>query len=211
MGAGFFLGVVGMAQRPEALGASLFLEMFVLAFANAPFWSMLQAKVAPDVQGRVFAAYLQVILLMAPLDFLIAGPLADKVFEPARRLPGWRSVAWLVGAGPGAGMGLMFVVAGVLILAFSLAAYAVPAVRRLETDLPDHTVVVEQADWRGLPHHPLSPRLSQAWCPRAGQHAWSWIVAGRDRNLAAASRPATQALAGPPGVVGSQRKLSRSE
>jgi len=141
IGAGFFLGVVGIAQRPEALGASLFLEMFVLAFANAPFWSMMQAKVAPDVQGRVFATYIQVILLMAPLDYLIAGPLADRVFEPARRLPLWRSVAWLVGSGPGAGMGLMFVVAGVLILAFSLAAYAVPAVRRLETDLPDHAAV----------------------------------------------------------------------
>jgi hypothetical protein len=35
-------------------------------------------------------------------------------------------------------MGMMFVIAGALILVLSLAAYAVPAVRRLETDLPDH-------------------------------------------------------------------------
>lgn len=52
--------------------------------------------------------------------------------------PGWRSIAWLVGAGPGAGIGMMFVVTGAAVLTLSLVAYAVPAVRRLEEDLPDY-------------------------------------------------------------------------
>ena len=77
-------------------------------------------------------------MLLTPLASLLAGPLADRVFEPARRQPVWRSVGWLVGFGPGAGMGMIFVVAGVLVLALSVAVYAIPAVRRLETDLPDH-------------------------------------------------------------------------
>ncbi len=111
---------------------------FALAFANAPFLSILQAKIAPDLQGRVFAAYLQVALLLTPLASLVAGPLADRVFEPARRLPAWRGVGWLVGFGPGAGIGMIFVVSSALVLALSLAAYAIPAVRRLEADLPDH-------------------------------------------------------------------------
>jgi len=140
--AGLFLGLAGVAREALALGASLFLMLFALAFTDAPFWSILQAKVAPDLQGRVFAAYLQVIMLMSPLAFLVAGPLADRVFEPARRQPIWRSVGWLVGVGPGAGMGMMFIVAGALILALSLAAYAIPAVRRLEADLPDHVTAV---------------------------------------------------------------------
>jgi hypothetical protein len=38
-------------------------------------------------------------------------------------------------------MGLMFVLSGVAIVALSLAVYAIPAVRRLETDLPDHAAV----------------------------------------------------------------------
>jgi hypothetical protein len=136
--AGIFVGLAGAAQHAPELGAVLFLEMFALAFANAPFWSFMQAKVAPDVQGRVFATYLQMILLLTPLAFLIAGPLADGVFEPARRETAWRSVAWLVGGGPGAGMGLMFTIAGALIVALSLAVYAIPAIRRLERDLPDY-------------------------------------------------------------------------
>jgi DHA3 family macrolide efflux protein-like MFS transporter len=136
--ASLFLGLAGVAREAFAIGASLFLMLFALAFTDAPFWSILQAKVAPDLQGRVFAAYLQLIMLTTPLAALVAGPLADRVFEPARRQPIWQSVGWLVGSGLGAGMGMVFVVAGALVLALSLAVYAIPAVRRLEADLPDH-------------------------------------------------------------------------
>jgi hypothetical protein len=136
--ASLFLSLAGVARGAPALGASLALMYFALAFTDAPFWSIMQAKVAPDLQGRVFAAYLQGILLLTPLAFLIAGPLADRFFEPARRRSAWQIVSWLVGAGPGAGMGLMFVLASALILALSLAVYAIPAIRRLEADLPDH-------------------------------------------------------------------------
>jgi MFS family permease len=138
VGAGLFIGLAGCTRDAVAIGVSLFLLLFTLAFANAPFWSMLQAKIAPDLQGRVFAAYLQVAMLLAPIASLVAGPLADRVFEPARRQPVWRDVGWLVGAGPGAGIGMMFVLAGALTLALSLAVYAIPAVRRLEADLPNH-------------------------------------------------------------------------
>ena len=133
-----FFCLIGVGRDAPAIAASLFGLSFALVWANAPFSSILQAKVPPDLQGRVFAAIGQAAMLMTPLAGLIAGPLADRIFEPARRLPAWRSVGWLVGAGPGAGMGLMFVVAGVLLLAGSSAAYAIPAVRRLEADLPDH-------------------------------------------------------------------------
>jgi MFS family permease len=129
-----FFCLIGVGRDAPAIAASLFGLSFALVWANAPFSSILQAKVPPDLQGRVFAAIGQAAMLMTPLAGLIAGPLADRIFEPARRLPAWRSVGWLVGAGPGAGMGLMFVVAGVL----SSVAYAIPAVRRLEADLPDH-------------------------------------------------------------------------
>ena len=53
-------------------------------------------------------------------------------------MPLWRHVVWLVGAGQGAGIGLMFVMAGTLALFLSLAFYGVPAIRRMETTLPDH-------------------------------------------------------------------------
>ena len=74
------------------------------------------------------------------VGMLLAGPLADHVFEPAMRSGGRLSslFGWLVGTGEGAGMALIFVLCGLLGAIISLAAYAFPAVRAIEDVLPDH-------------------------------------------------------------------------
>jgi MFS family permease len=136
--AGLLLAVAGVARNTPELAASFFAFMFMLPFVNTASTSIFQAKVAPDVQGRVFAALGQISTLTMPLAFLIAGPLTDRVAEPAVRSSGWRAVAWLVGAHAGAGMGLLLVVGGLATAALSLVAYALPALRRLEATLPDH-------------------------------------------------------------------------
>jgi len=48
---------------------------------------------------------------------------------------------WLVGTGPGAGIALMFVFAGLMTMLVGLGGYAVPAIREAETRLPDHEEV----------------------------------------------------------------------
>lgn len=45
---------------------------------------------------------------------------------------------WLVGTGPGAGMGLLFVVGGSFTTLVALGAYAFPTIRNVEDILPDH-------------------------------------------------------------------------
>jgi MFS family permease len=138
IGGGVFLALGGAARGAPSIAASFFMLMFSLPFVNAALMSILQTKVAPDLQGRVFAALSQVTALLMPAAFLVAGPLADRVFEPVTRLAAWRYAAWLVGAGQGAGMGLMLVIGGVLTTLVSLAVYALPAVRRMEATLPDY-------------------------------------------------------------------------
>jgi hypothetical protein len=71
-----------------------------------------------------------------PLGYLLAGFLADRVFEPAMAVGGSLAgvFGFLVGTGPGAGMGLMFVCTCVLGLLTSLSGFLVPAVRRVEED-----------------------------------------------------------------------------
>jgi MFS family permease len=142
---GAFLALAGVSRGALSIGASLFMLMFAIPFIEAASMSIFQAKTAPDLQGRVFAAVGQITGLLRPAAYLVTGPLADRVFEPARRTPLWRHVAWLVGAGQGAGIGLMFVMAGTLALCLSLAFYAVPAIRRMETTLPDHGAAAEPA------------------------------------------------------------------
>jgi MFS transporter, DHA3 family, macrolide efflux protein len=135
---GVFLALCGTAQAFWVLAGGLLLLGALPPVANASFLSIFQAKVAPDVQGRVFAAIVQLAAGTQPLAALVAGPLADRVFEPARGLDGWRWVAPIVGGDSGAGMGLMFVIAGALTTLLSLAVYAAPAIRGMEAAMPDH-------------------------------------------------------------------------
>jgi DHA3 family macrolide efflux protein-like MFS transporter len=102
--------------------------------------ALLQAKTAPDVQGRVFSA--RRLLTWAPDMFtpLLGGMLADRIMEPGLKNPGWLQFMfkWMVGDDPGAGMAVMTIVFGLLTILTLLAGYLVPAVRDMEKVLPDH-------------------------------------------------------------------------
>jgi hypothetical protein len=140
LGAGAGVALVGVARGPVSLAAALFWLTFVIPFANAAISSIFQGRVAPERQGRVFAAMGQLTALLVPLASLIGGPLADRWFEPAVGKPGWSAVAWAVGAGPGSGIGLMYVIAGLWLLGLSVAVYASRSVRSVEHAAPPATV-----------------------------------------------------------------------
>lgn len=128
-GSGLFVWVVGA-----------FNLSFLIPLINGSNQAIWQAKVAPDVQGRVFAARRMIAQLTVPVAFLLAGPLADRVFEPAM-MPGGALVdvfSGFSGVGPGAGMGVMFVIFGAFGVAVGLGGYLFPAVRDAENLLPDH-------------------------------------------------------------------------
>lgn len=132
--------VVGGAQTvPWWIGSVLIMSLVgpIINGSNQAIW---QAKVVPDVQGRVFAIRRLIAWVSAPLAQLIAGPLADQVMEPAMREGGAlvNTFAWLVGSGPGAGMGLIVLFSGVFVSLVALGAYLFPVVRNAEDLLPDH-------------------------------------------------------------------------
>jgi hypothetical protein len=80
--------------------------------------------------------------MIIPIGMALTGPLADRVFEPAMMAGGALAptFGWLVGTGPGAGMGLINVFFGIVGMAVAVAGYAFPAVRNAEDLLPDHGV-----------------------------------------------------------------------
>jgi hypothetical protein len=112
--------------------------------SNQAIW---QAKVAPDVQGRVFAARRLIAWFTNPITPLIAGPLADFVLEPGMRAGGSLTgvFGWLVGTGPGAGMALLIIFASLLTTLVGATGYLVPVVRNAEDILPDHDAVTAPA------------------------------------------------------------------
>ncbi len=135
---GVCLALYGLSQNPWAIGLSLLVLMFPLPMVNAAFTSILQLKVPPDLQGRVFAVVGQLSMLLSPIAYLTIAPLADNIAEPAVSKPGWELIAPLVGSGKGSGMGLIMVVCGVIVALVSVGVYLLPSVRHMEADLPDY-------------------------------------------------------------------------
>jgi MFS family permease len=114
--------------------AELFIPLIIAG--NNAIW---QSKVPTDVQGRVFAAQSLVSDLPGPPGYLIAGPLADRLMEPAMQPGGALAGIFgpLVGVGPGCGIAATFIFTGVVGTAVSLGSYLLRGVRNVETELPD--------------------------------------------------------------------------
>ncbi len=137
--------LLGLGQALPVWVVASFLAMFFAPIINASNQAIWQAKVEPDVQGRVFAVRRMIAWAISPLSRLVAGPLADQIFEPAMREGGrWvDTFGWLVGTGNGAGMALILVLCGLGAAAVGLAGYGVRIVRDVEDILPDHDALAE--------------------------------------------------------------------
>jgi MFS transporter, DHA3 family, macrolide efflux protein len=97
------------------------------------------SKVAPNIQGRVFATRSMLIQITSATATLIAGPLADSVFEPAM-MPGGRLASILgpiFGTGAGAGMAVIYVITALGLLLTGIGGYATFRLRNIETILVD--------------------------------------------------------------------------
>jgi len=136
----FGVVVIGLGQGAWMWGLGAFLMMFFVPLVNGSNQAIWQAKVPPDIQGKVFATRRLIAQISAPVAMILGGRLADAVFEPAMASGGTfaRVFQTLVGSGPGAGMALLFVFSGILGALVGLIGYLIPAVRRAEDLLPDH-------------------------------------------------------------------------
>lgn len=137
---------LGIAQTPVLLMIGAFVTMLFIPTSNGSNQAIWQAKVPPEVQGRVFATRALIATISSPIGMAIAGPLADQVMTPAMAPGGALSgiFGWLVGTGPGAGIGLLFVFLGLIGTAITLSGYAFKSVRDVEKDIPDHDAVKKE-------------------------------------------------------------------
>jgi hypothetical protein len=125
---------LGLGRGMGAWTAGMFVRQAASPLIDASNQALWQAKVPPELQCRVFSTRMMIAWIMFPLAPLIAGPLADYVLEPGMQAEGLlaKTFGGLVGTGPGAGMALLIVVCGLLMMAAGAAGWLSPVVREVE-------------------------------------------------------------------------------
>ena len=129
------LAITGLRASIITTALGIFLMLMAIPVASASSQAVFQGKVEPGVQGRVFAIRSLISQSIMPLAFILAGPLADQVFGPLMMAGGALAgspVGSLLGIGPGRGVGLMFVISGLLLLLVSGLVFANSPIPRLE-------------------------------------------------------------------------------
>jgi len=135
------LGLLGLGRSLTLWMAGSFLMTFIIPLLNGSNQAIWQAKVVPTVQGRVFSVRRFVAQVTAPISMAIAGPLADRVFEPAMGTDGhWmnRLFGPLFGTGSGSGMSFIILICGILTAVVGLVSYRVREIREVEVLIPDY-------------------------------------------------------------------------
>jgi MFS transporter, DHA3 family, macrolide efflux protein len=147
------LMLMGLGRVVPIWMAASFFGAFFVPLINSSNQAIWQSKVAPDVQGRVFAIRRLIAWMVTPLATLLAGPAADFVLEPAMQTGGLLvgTFGWLVGVGPGSGMSLVMIVAGIFGFLVGLGGYMFKNVREAEDLLPDHEVRVGEEPIETVP------------------------------------------------------------
>jgi MFS transporter, DHA3 family, macrolide efflux protein len=131
--------VGGLRPSVWLIAGAAFFFLFanpIIVGSSEAIW---QAKVESHIQGRVFALSRMVVAASGPVAFAVTGPLVDYVFEPLLAPNGLlaSTVGQVIGVGAGRGIGLMFILLGLLTLAAVVVAFLSPRLRYLEDELPD--------------------------------------------------------------------------
>lgn len=137
---GIALFMHGLAPSPWLIAVMAPAFLFTIPIVGGSFTAILQGRVPPDVQGRVFATVRMLGSIATPLAYFLAGPMADRVFEPAMA-PGGALAGVLgpwIGTGDGRGIAVMFMLSGLMLGAGAALAWGNPAIRGVEhEEVPD--------------------------------------------------------------------------
>ncbi len=135
------LCVASVGFRPSAIlvAGGMFGMTCASALLNGCTQALWQVKTPQAIQGRVFAVRRMIGQSTLPLAYFMAGTLADGFFEPMMAVDGWlgKRLGSVIGAGPGRGIGLMFIFSGIVGITLASFSFFHPRFRRIETELKD--------------------------------------------------------------------------
>ncbi len=144
---GLLLMLAGLRPNVTLIACTAFLFLLFLPIVIASNQAIWQSKVAPEIQGRVFATRRMVAGSMMPIALAFAGPVADLI-EPMLAPGGVlaSTVGGVIGVGPGRGMGFLLMLTGGGLLLMAVLGARSSQIRTVEIDLPDAEGVPDSID-----------------------------------------------------------------
>ena len=134
MGAGVAKIIFGLGQSTTIWLPAQFCSSLNFPLMGSSEKALWMEATLPKLQGRVFAANSLVIELVSAIATLIAGPLCDRVLEPAMQSKTILSSLFtpIFGNGAGAGMTLLYVVCAIAIFTVGAIGFRLPQLHQLE-------------------------------------------------------------------------------
>ena len=117
--------ISGTTLNRIIITGGFFIFMFPVPYVNTLLMSIFQIKIERNVLGRVGALMTAILTAITPIAYLCAGPLADYVFEPLMNEKG-------------RGIGLIFIISGILLIISCLLMRLNKTVTSIEKRLPDY-------------------------------------------------------------------------
>lgn len=132
--AGLFFSLIGMSPNVWLIAGAGFLFFAAMPFVNTGADVLIRKNIPNEAQGRAWGIIGVISQLGYVLAYAAAGPLADHVFNPLLEANGAlaSTVGQLIGTGPGRGIGLLFMVAGVSVIGLGFAVARMKSVILLE-------------------------------------------------------------------------------
>jgi MFS transporter, DHA3 family, macrolide efflux protein len=131
--------VLGLGQTQGVWMVAQFFAACCIPLAYSSTDAIWYTKVEPAAQGRVLAAAHTIGSIFGALASVIAGVLADRVFEPLMNSGNSIALALspLFGTGKGSGIALLLTISAIAMVSIGIGGNAFPSLRNAEALLPD--------------------------------------------------------------------------
>ena len=136
--AGYFISMMGLTTNIYFIGGAIFLLFASLPFVNTSAEVLIRKTIENEKQGRAWG----IIGIISQLGYVVAygisGLLADNVFNPLLVEGGAlaSTIGRVIGTGQGRGIGLLFIVSGMMVVLLAIITYKNKSIKLYENPIP---------------------------------------------------------------------------
>ncbi|MGO4344514.1 MFS transporter [Paenibacillus sp. MCAF9] len=133
--AGIFFSLIGISTNIFVIAAAGFLFFATLPFINTSADVLIRTHIPNEAQGRAWGMIGVISQFGYIAAYASAGLLSDYVFNPLMEEKGLlaTTVGKWIGSGQGRGIGLLFIISGILVIVLALIMARMKLIRALET------------------------------------------------------------------------------